>query len=164
MWWQKALGPLGRKHGRLLDADGSQEVKGSPEAGGWLESWQKQLQPPALPAGGTQERTGKVCLARGASGISVLMRSLESSPHSHQEPFLFEVTFLAVLITSVSLVKGNQALPSWTSCTLAVFSTKRCLKSCLESFLKTNFLTCPFYKSAPFKHRIKAGLCNRNER
>lgn len=51
----------GRERWALLDAEGGQEVMGSLEAGGRLESWQKQLQPPALPAGGTQERTGKVC-------------------------------------------------------------------------------------------------------
>lgn len=53
---------LGReKRWALLDAEGSQEVMANPVAGGRLECWQKQLQPPALPAGGTRERTGKVC-------------------------------------------------------------------------------------------------------
>lgn len=66
--------------------------------------------------------------------------------------FSFRVTFPVVLITSLSLMKGNQArLPSWTSCTLAMFRTKTVLKILpgLFFFFKL-FLTCPFCKSEPF--------------
>ena len=87
-WQPRPSGLLSQRRWAILDADGSQEVMGSLEACGRLESWQKHHQPPALPAGGTQKRARKACLARGASGISALMQSLESSPQSHQEPFL----------------------------------------------------------------------------